>query len=465
MAKTVRAAIYARISSDQEGTGLGVARQRKDCRALAAARGWDVAGEFVDNDISASSGRRRPEYERMLDAMRERRVDAVIVYHLDRLTRRPRELEDFVELCDRLGIKNLATVAGDLNIGTGDGLLVARIQAAVAANESASKSRRMRRKQVEIAEAGLPHVASTRPFGYERDGITINKAEAKVIRQCAKKIIAGESVRGVAQWLVDSGVPTVNGAEWRTPTIQGVLLSARVVGMRSHLGEIVGPAVWKPILTESEQQQVKARIAERRSANRRTPQRYALSGMLRCGKCGQRLYSARREHRRRYVCLSGPDHGGCGRLTVVAEPVEELIAEAVLYRLDSPQLAAALRRGKGDRHASALNKELAADEAQRDELATLYASKQITAKEWIAARNPIEARIQTIRRRLAEQANSSALADLVGKGDTLRAAWSGLTLDRQVAIIAALIDHIAIGAGTRGATTLDPARVQPVWIV
>ena len=58
----VRAAVYCRISHDPDGTNLGVARQREDCLALAAARGWtvDPADIFIDNDVSAYSGRERP---------------------------------------------------------------------------------------------------------------------------------------------------------------------------------------------------------------------------------------------------------------------------------------------------------------------------------------------------------------------------------------------------------------------
>jgi site-specific DNA recombinase len=59
------AAIYARISADVEGTGLGVSRQLEDCRKLAAERGWPVGDEYVDNDVSAFSGKRRRDYERM----------------------------------------------------------------------------------------------------------------------------------------------------------------------------------------------------------------------------------------------------------------------------------------------------------------------------------------------------------------------------------------------------------------
>ena len=59
-----------RISKDKTGGGLGVARQRADCEALAASLGWSVAGVYENNDISAYSGKRRPSYERMLADLR-----------------------------------------------------------------------------------------------------------------------------------------------------------------------------------------------------------------------------------------------------------------------------------------------------------------------------------------------------------------------------------------------------------
>jgi len=57
------------------------------------------------------------------------------------------------------------TLHGDFNLGSGDGLLVARLLSAVAANESDSKRRRGRRKSLEIAEAGMPHRGGSRAFG------------------------------------------------------------------------------------------------------------------------------------------------------------------------------------------------------------------------------------------------------------------------------------------------------------
>jgi site-specific DNA recombinase len=75
----VKAGIYARISSDREGDNLAVSRQLADCEQLAVRRGWKVVERYVDSDISAYSGKRRPEYQRLLDDVDAGAVEAVLV--------------------------------------------------------------------------------------------------------------------------------------------------------------------------------------------------------------------------------------------------------------------------------------------------------------------------------------------------------------------------------------------------
>src|SRR5215213_8004225 len=74
-----RVAIYVRISDDREGAGLGVARQEADCRQRAETAGWSVVDVYCDNDLSAYSGKPRPEYRRMLRDLEDDRVDVVAV--------------------------------------------------------------------------------------------------------------------------------------------------------------------------------------------------------------------------------------------------------------------------------------------------------------------------------------------------------------------------------------------------
>jgi site-specific DNA recombinase len=463
---TVRsAAIYARISSDQTGERLGVQRQLEDCRKLALEKGWQVAGEYIDNDTSAYKGKARPEYARMLEDIAGGRVDAVVAYHQDRLTRRPMEWELFVELCDKAGVQQLATVTSDIDFGNDNGMLVARITGAVAANESARKSARIKRKIQQNVEQGKPNGGAQRPFGYEADKVTVRESEAEIVRALVARFLAGESVRSLVAWMNKEGVPTTAAAEdWRTPTLRQILVSGRISGLRDHHGEAAGPAAWPALISEAKHHQILAMFQTKKISGRRAPRSYLLSGMLRCGKCGNRLYSSIRGDRRRYVCLSGPDHGGCGGLTIVAQPVEEWIAAAVLMRLDTPAMDDALAgRADVNERQAALLAELQTAQSKMTELSEMWAGGEISRPEWKAARTPLEARVDNAQKQLDQIAGTNTLDALVGQGENLTASWDTLNLDRQVAIVRAVMDTATILPGVLGSRSVDYNRIIPSW--
>src|SRR2546421_586994 len=79
--------------------GLAIGRQLDDCERLATERGWRIVERYVDQDVSAYKSRVRPAYQRLLADLRAGTIDGVIVYHLDRLHRLPRELEEFFDVC------------------------------------------------------------------------------------------------------------------------------------------------------------------------------------------------------------------------------------------------------------------------------------------------------------------------------------------------------------------------------
>lgn len=443
-------------------------RQREDCVGVAESLGWGVAEVYADNDVSAYSGKPRPAYQRMMEDLAGGRVDAVICYHIDRLTRRPIELEQFVQALDSAGVKHVRFVTGDADISTGDGLLVARLLSAVAASESATKSRRVRRKQDQNAAAGKPHKGSVRPYGYESDHVTVRPDEAAVYRQMMARFLAGESTRSIASLLNDEQVPTVKGpltgSRWLTTTIRGMLTNPRYAGMLVHRGEVVGQGTWESIISEEEHRRVLAKFEQRKASGRRAPQRYLLSGMTRCSRCGNKMFSASRTSMRRYECRSGPDHGGCGKCTVVADPVERLVADFVLHRLDTPELADALHGGaNADERTSELSTVATQASEQLEELSQAYAQRHITMSEWMSARRPIQQRLEQAQRQLAQVTHSTALVGLVGNGDELARSWSGLNLDRQNAIVGALVDRVVIGPRTGSGGRFDPDRVVVVW--
>jgi DNA invertase Pin-like site-specific DNA recombinase len=460
------AAIYARISSDPEGDRLGVTRQVEDCRAMAERRGWPIAETYVDDDVSAYSGKPRPEYRRLLDDMRAGTVDAVVVWHLDRLHRHPRELEEFFEVCDGAGVRSMASVTGDTDLATHDGRFLARILGAVARKESDDKSRRITRKHEEMARSGRLVRNSTRPFGYRDDFRTIEPAEAAVIREAVARLRAGDSLRGIATDWNERGIRTVRGGPWKVQVLRRMIASARISGQREYKDEIVAVGDWEPIITPEDTARVRAILGSATRATARTVRRYLLSGgLLHCGVCDSILVARpRQDGTRRYVCAKGPGLPGCGKTAIVAEPLERFIAEAVLYRLDTPELAAALE-GTTPPDDAGERANLAADRAQLEELATAYGEKLITFPEYLAARKPIEARIEAGKRALARLTRTEAITPYVGQASALREAWEGLPLTRQRAIVASILDRVVVGPATRGRNRFDPDRLEPVWRV
>src|SRR5262245_15242499 len=166
-----------------------------------------------------------------------------------RAGRQPRELESFIDLCQRLGLTNVASVSGDIDLTTAEGQFQARILGAVAKKESDDKSRRIRRKHLEIAAEGRVSGGGSRPYGYEADKVTIRPAEAAVVTECAQRLLAGEPVRSIAQRLNEQGVPTSTGGEWSPQSLRRILASPRISGQRAHHGEIVADAEWPAIIS------------------------------------------------------------------------------------------------------------------------------------------------------------------------------------------------------------------------
>lgn len=459
----MRAGIYARISDDREDTQAGVGRQVQDCEALGHTRAWNIVDRYVDNDISAyRPGSVRHEYRRMLQDIRDKQIDAVIVYHQDRLWRQPREIEEFFDVCDLAGLKDLASVTGDADLSTADGRMKVRILGAVARNQSDAAARRIRRKHLELAIAGKVSGGGDRPYGFEPDRVTVRPDEAEIIRELAGRFIAGESLRSLVADLNTRGIPAVRGP-WRSASLKRMLASARISGQREHHKEIVSAAVWPAIINPAQTIRIRAILADPARRATRAPQSYLLKGLLRCWKCNTPLVARPKEDgRRRYVCATGPNFTGCGGASVLGEPVEEFVTEAVLSQLDAPQLLRAVRQ-KPVNDPGAWHTKAAALERRLDELAETYAAGSISMREWLAAREPMQRQLDDTRRRVAREGSVTILAEYAGRSEQLRADWEAMTLERRRALIAAALHHVIVLPGRRGFNKFQPERFQLVW--
>ena len=243
-----KAAIYARISQDREGAGVGVQRQIDECRELADRLGLDVVAVRSDNDLSAFTGKPRPGYAELLSDITSGRVGVVLAWHTDRLHRSPRELEEYITACAARGVTTQTVQAGLLDLSTPSGRMTARIIGAVARQESEHKGERVRAARRQRVVAG-GFGGGPRPFGFEADGVTVKADEAAEIVKATDAILAGAGLRSVVLDLNRRKVSTSLGAEkWQARTIKDILLRPRNAGLNVYRGEIVGRGEWDPIV-------------------------------------------------------------------------------------------------------------------------------------------------------------------------------------------------------------------------
>jgi DNA invertase Pin-like site-specific DNA recombinase len=451
----MRAAIYTRISSDEAGDRLGVVRQEEDCRRLCQQRGWEVVQAYEDDDRSAFNGRPRPAYLAMLERLELGEFRVIVAWHPDRVTRSTRELEDLVDVLERTHASVVTVQGGEYDLATASGRMTARVVGAVARHDSEHNSERLRRKMEELVNSGRILGGGFRPYGYERDRLTVREDEAVIIRELAHRFLAGEALVQLVRELNEREVPTVSGKPWRLSTLTGMLTGGRIAGLREHRGEVVdAPCPWPAIITKKQHDRIRALLATK-SAPRTGRRSYLLSGgLLLCGACGAKLCGNPVKGQPNYGCVS---HGkGCGRVWVRASFVEELVTAAVMDAVDDPAFAEFVRaRGtRGDNRAALL------DITKRlDELAEDYGNGSITRRERDVARARLMKRRAALELDTAASAQTAALERWLEH--PLVAEWSSLRLDVRRSIIAAVLEPVVVLPLARAiGPRFDPDRVQ-----
>lgn len=335
----IRAAVYLRISQDATGEGLGVSRQLEDCTALCDREGWDVAEVYTDNDTSAY--KTRPHFNRMLDDIRAGKINAIVTWQPDRLYRRFTDLEVLVEIIEKHGVVVHTVKAGDLNLDSAYGRMVARMLSVIAMGEGELKSERWRRSWRQGREAGQVARTGSRLFGYTRDGEVI-ESEKKIAERMASALITGVPILTLARQLEEEGIKTTRGSVWRPGTVRQYLNNPRLAGFSTLKGEIVAEGLWEPILDRDTWETVRALLAGR--ARGRKPRVSLLNGLLFCGKCKHRMITSGSRGQRTYRCPNRPGMPGCGGVSAYAEPVEEVVESYAQARLDDPRVRNAIRR-------------------------------------------------------------------------------------------------------------------------
>ena len=462
----MRVGVYARISEDSEGRGLGVARQEEDARTIARLRGWDVGQVYVDNDVSAFNTKVfRHEFERMLEDLRTGAVDGCIVYDLDRFARQPADLERAIKIFDNREGMAFATVQGDIDLSSPDGRTMARVMVAFANKSSMDTSRRLKRKHLEVAQSGAL-LGSHRPFGYEEDRVTLRPGEVELIREAATDIISGVALHAIARRWNAQGVKTSYGNIWRQAPLRAMMLSPRLAGFRVHHGEKARDADGSPVMAQRPAildletwEAVGATLLDpARTGNHvhRGGRKRLLAGIVRCGLCGTPMTSDK-DHRRlvhTYVCKSATTNGGCGKVAVSGEPVDLLVTELVVTYLSSRELNAEVEPWSGDG-------ELLEATRRISELMAAFTNGDLSKEVVFPSVQKLEDRASQLRSERSAFLRERSL--VASRPTNLDELWPGLDIDQRRAIIESVLGSVIVNPAPVKGGRFSPDRVEVVW--
>jgi DNA invertase Pin-like site-specific DNA recombinase len=495
-----RAAAYGRISEDDLDRRDGVDDQLARAEAHIDRRGWDLAGTFRDDDISAYSGKSRPGYDALMREVVAGRVDTIVVRHVDRLWRDDLEAAQARKLLRAHRVMVSEYGGMDYPMWTAAGQHFARQMGGSAIFESDQKSERVREAAERRANAG--RMNGLCPYGwrreYERTATgrvvesreVVHEPEAEIVREITRRLLSGDTLHGVTADLNARAIPApgagftfrhkgravdnADGSRWSKTSVKKLALRESNAGLRIwHKGETderLIEGTWPSLVEESDWRRLRAMLTapERQTnggmATRPGHRSHLLTwGVGKCGRCGAILRVAPKGGKRSkgpllmYVCTSN----ACG-LGRKQEPVDELVRDVVVARLSLPD---ALRAFTPD----GSEIEEATERARQARELLAAAGSKLATGEWTietvdavtAATRPKQEAAEAEIRRLTHASDHAVL--LEAAGPRCRMWWDAATVAQRRALLEALGMTVAILPTTKHGPGFDPESVRIDW--
>lgn len=488
--------------------------KEKLLRQRADQLGWTVARVVVENDLTgdgnvkpASAFKRqrvknrdgswaqtpdgrpvyrvhRPGFRAMLNDLCDGKAQAVIAEDLDRTFRDPRDLEDFIDVCEAYKV-NARSLSGSLTFtdgGTDSEITMARNMVSFANKSSRDTARRVAQARERRAASGR-NGGGRRPYGFRSvDGaLTIDKAEAAVLRRAAEAVLAAPvshaalsnlaqgheavTLKALARDLRDKKVPTVTGKAWSADTLRGALVKPMVAGLSIHHGqEVVVPEPrpdWMvhPILTPDVWHAVVAKLEDpaRRSSTGNAP-KWLGSGIYLCGRddCGAVCHvSGSGNKAPRYVCSA---HQHLGR---VAQALDAFVEAHLLTWLSQPEAARLLAPVAPGVDAPALRRALKVHQGRLTEIAEDYDADRITRAQMLTQTASRRAKITKIEDQLGAATERDPLAGIAGNPDAA-GVWETLTLEQRREVLRRVLSVTLLPTGRGRGFKPESVRIDPL---
>lgn len=443
ISQRLRLVALIRISKDRDNE-QSTKNQPFEINQWADAHGMDIVQTFTEIATSGFKNVPRPKLDEALAMVKNGLADGVIVWKISRFSRKgAKEIFRMVSAIESGDGFLVATSDGidTRSAGIAD-IIKLTVIAELAKGESEQKSDfaaswhrgRLRGNN----GVPLPPVGR-RPFGYDRtpNALTINEAEAKVVRKIAADYLGGKSMRKIVADLNASGIRRDDPRPWTHRGVGYLLSSPTTGGGRIIAGEFVRG--WDAVLDEPTWKAVAAKIAGQQTGQSVTPA-WLITGIATCGKadCGGSIRAKKHARGYRYTCKK------CEQSIRV--DVADAVVESTVLRLLSGDGWNALR-AQGKTHDASAIEFLTARLAHAR---TRWLDGKDSDTEFDATRDEINVRIDAIR--------SAPVVELPNVPDIAKA-WPTMDLASKRQVVDAATKSIRILANTADVTEHDRVEV------
>jgi site-specific DNA recombinase len=347
----MKAAIYARVSSEKQDVDLSISAQLKALREYASRNGYQVVKEFVDE---AESGRTsaRPAFREMIAMARRapKPFDAILVWKYSRFARSREDSIVFKTLLRKNGVRVVSI--SEPSDDTPTGKLLEAVIESLDEFYSANLGEEVTRGMRESASRGF-YVGSVTPYGYQRVKVKDGGKErckleplphqAQVVSWIFREAFHGKDPKEIVKALNRQGIASPRGKEWAKTTVYHILTNeaytgTSIWGRKSARGlpPIRIENAWPAIADRATFEHVQALLKSRALPYlhpRRTASQFLLSGIAKCGYCGKALvgHDAKSGQFSYYVCgsLLKKGSGSCQARYINSKKFESVVIEKI----------------------------------------------------------------------------------------------------------------------------------------
>jgi site-specific DNA recombinase len=285
-----RAAGYIRVSTDEQAEhGISLPSQKSRITSYCQSQGWNLHDLYMDDGYSGKD-LNRPGISKLIDDVKEHKIDTIIVIKLDRLSRRQKDvlylLEDIFEP-NRVGFKS---VSEPFDTTTPFGKAAIGMMAVFAQLERETIVERVRDGKKEAAKQGR-FMGGYTPYGYKFNNkrLEINDLEAETVRLIFfEYLTGGKGYQYIADILNERHITTPGASpEWERGTVRAILKNSFYAGLIEHKGNM-HKGQHTAIISEEDYFRV-LKIKSIRSTYDPETKHGLLTGIIYCGECGARM--------------------------------------------------------------------------------------------------------------------------------------------------------------------------------